>query len=156
MERKELEVFSEASNAAIVRMPGRRFPGLVIQGDTFRNWLTTARVFRTRAQELKDDELLADSEEFLAVLTNLLHHYEKVLSAHKMDLPYIQPALALDGAAAFRTAIGCGANIKATIRTKAAAESAVTMQIFHQWDADRKAQKSDERPQCDCNNSITM
>ncbi|HEV8377936.1 MAG TPA: hypothetical protein VGP99_03720 [Tepidisphaeraceae bacterium] len=91
MKRKELEVFSEASNAAIVRMPGRRFPGLVIQGDTFRNWLTVARVFRARVQELNDDELLADSEEFLAILTDYLHHYEKVLSAHKLDLPYIRP-----------------------------------------------------------------
>ncbi len=31
---QEIEVISDAGNTAVVRMPGRRFPGLVIQGDS--------------------------------------------------------------------------------------------------------------------------
>jgi hypothetical protein len=31
---QEPEVLSDVSNNAVVRMPGRRFPGLVIQGDS--------------------------------------------------------------------------------------------------------------------------
>ena len=35
MEVKPLEVFSEDSNFGVVRMPGRSYPGCVIQGETF-------------------------------------------------------------------------------------------------------------------------
>ena len=34
MEIKQIEVYSELSNYGIVRMPGRHFPGAVIQGDS--------------------------------------------------------------------------------------------------------------------------
>jgi hypothetical protein len=34
MERIEIEVYSQATNQAIVRMPNRKFPGCVIQGDS--------------------------------------------------------------------------------------------------------------------------
>jgi len=37
MERMELDVFSTETNQAVVQTPGRRFPGLVIQGDTLWN-----------------------------------------------------------------------------------------------------------------------
>jgi hypothetical protein len=42
MEIKEIEVFSEMSNYAIVRMPGRHFPGCVIQGDSLSVLLNNA------------------------------------------------------------------------------------------------------------------
>jgi hypothetical protein len=91
MERKELEIFSEASNAAIVRMPGRKFPRVVVQGDTLCNWLTAARSFKSRVAELNDQELTCDAEEFLTTLTAYLRHYESVLAAHNIELPYIHP-----------------------------------------------------------------
>ena len=34
MERVEVELFSDGSNDAVVRMPGRQFPGMVVQGDS--------------------------------------------------------------------------------------------------------------------------
>jgi hypothetical protein len=37
MERIEVELFSHPGNNAIVRMPGRRFPGVLIQGDSLSN-----------------------------------------------------------------------------------------------------------------------
>ena len=34
MERVEVELFTDGSNNAVVRMPGRQFPGVVVQGDS--------------------------------------------------------------------------------------------------------------------------
>ncbi|GHE93007.1 hypothetical protein GCM10014715_56640 [Streptomyces spiralis] len=36
MERVEAELFTDAGNDAVVRLPGRRFPGVLVQGDTLR------------------------------------------------------------------------------------------------------------------------
>ncbi|MDX3639311.1 DUF6959 family protein [Streptomyces sp. MB09-02B] len=36
MERVEVELFTDAGNDAVVRLPGRRFPGVLVQGDTLR------------------------------------------------------------------------------------------------------------------------
>ncbi|MER7642723.1 hypothetical protein [Streptomyces sp. NPDC126522] len=36
MERAEAELFTDAGNDAVVRLPGRRFPGVLVQGDTLR------------------------------------------------------------------------------------------------------------------------
>ncbi|MFF1308398.1 DUF6959 family protein [Streptomyces sp. NPDC058307] len=36
MERVEAELFTDASNDAVVRLPGCRFPGVLVQGDTLR------------------------------------------------------------------------------------------------------------------------
>jgi hypothetical protein len=34
MERIEAELFTDGGNDAVVRMPGRRFPGVLMQGDS--------------------------------------------------------------------------------------------------------------------------
>jgi hypothetical protein len=34
MERVEAELFTDGGNNAVVRLPGRRFPGVLIQGDS--------------------------------------------------------------------------------------------------------------------------
>ncbi|WP_030547850.1 DUF6959 family protein [Streptomyces exfoliatus] len=34
MERVEAELFTDGGNDAVVRLPGRRFPGVLVQGDT--------------------------------------------------------------------------------------------------------------------------
>ncbi|MCX5411262.1 hypothetical protein [Streptomyces sp. NBC_00059] len=36
MERMEVELFTDGGNDAVVRLPGRHFPGVLIQGDTLR------------------------------------------------------------------------------------------------------------------------
>lgn len=33
MERMEIEVYSQQTNAAVMKAPGRQFPGVLIQGD---------------------------------------------------------------------------------------------------------------------------
>jgi hypothetical protein len=88
MDRVELEVFSAATNSAVVRMPGRKFPGVVIQGDTLSSLLGDAvqilRDLRAGRSPVDDAKYLAEA------LKQLLDHYEQTLVAHEMPLPYFR------------------------------------------------------------------
>lgn len=90
MELKQLEVFSEASNYGIVRMPGRNFPGCVIQGDSLSILCSFARSIHQRVVALDDEELSGDTAEMLDLLEGRLKHYEEVLKQHDIPLPYFK------------------------------------------------------------------
>lgn len=62
MERKELIVFSDSPNVAVIQVPGRQFPGSVIQGDSLAILCGLARSIHQRASVLKDEELAADAD----------------------------------------------------------------------------------------------
>jgi hypothetical protein len=88
MELKQLEVFSEELNFAVVRMPGRRFPGCVIQGDSLSVLCGLARSIHNRLASQGDDEASEDAAELLEKLTDRLEHYEQVLAKHGIHLPH--------------------------------------------------------------------
>ena len=88
METKPLDVFSEASNFGIVRMPGRRFPGCVIQGDSLSILLSAAEVVWRESQGINNQSLSEAACELYNALKSRLDHYEQVLTGHKMELPY--------------------------------------------------------------------
>lgn len=88
MERKELEVFSELVNNAIVRIPGRNFPGCVIQGNTVASLLHIAQDLQVRAKLVGDSELIELSDQIVDSLAERLKHYEEVMTAHQLQLPY--------------------------------------------------------------------
>jgi len=88
LEHKNLEVFSETSNYAIVRMPGRSFPGMVVQGDSLSILCNHARSIHRLATRLGDAELLDEIAELQDLLEDRLRHYEEVLAEHNMRLPY--------------------------------------------------------------------
>ena len=91
MQKKELEVFSEASNVAIVRMPGRRFPGSVIQGDSLSHLRWLAENVRSRLQDHSDQDLRDTAQELLELLDGHLRHYVNVLDAEGIPLPFNRP-----------------------------------------------------------------
>ncbi|MDB5384927.1 MAG: hypothetical protein JWM11_573 [Planctomycetaceae bacterium] len=91
MERKELEVFSEECNYGIVRMPGRSFPGCVVQGDSLSIMLRCAERAHEMACVTGNPDLIDEIEDLKVSLEDRLQHYEHVLKAHKMDLPYCRP-----------------------------------------------------------------
>ena len=88
MERKELDVYSDASSQAVIRPPGRHFPGSVIQGDSLSVLCSLARSIHQRAVETKDQQLIDDATELLDLLDARQKHYEQVLAAHQIKLPY--------------------------------------------------------------------
>ncbi len=60
-----VECFTEQGNNAVIRMPDRKYPGVLIQGDTLKNLLDMAEAMLVLSvnggKELKDEaEGLAD------------------------------------------------------------------------------------------------
>lgn len=91
MQKKELEVLSEASNVAVVRMPGRRFPGSVIQGDSLSHLRWLAEDVRNRLQDHPDEDLRDTAQELFELLDGRLRQYVNVLDAEGIPLPFNRP-----------------------------------------------------------------
>lgn len=98
MSKVEIEVYSETVNSAIVRVPGRRFPGTVLQGDSLSILHANAKDLSNRLKELsiKDEDLLCSAQELQETLLNHLLHYQKVLTDNGIELPYINAAVPSD------------------------------------------------------------
>ena len=94
MKTESLEVYSESSNHAVIRPPGRQFPGCVIQGDTLSSLCLDARELslRLKAIQPEDEELLWIAQGIQEQLLERLLHYQEVLAAHGISLPYSVPA----------------------------------------------------------------
>jgi hypothetical protein len=88
--RMELEVFSEASNHAVVRAAGRKFPGSLVQGDSLSILCSLSRRISERLVSLGvvDDRLLSDAQELQEGLLDRVLHYQLVLEKHGIGLPY--------------------------------------------------------------------
>jgi hypothetical protein len=86
----ENKVLSEDPNYAIVRLPGRSFPGCVIQGDSLAILVNDARVLLEHARSFGALESIEIAEDVFDSLSNRLDHYEHVLKAHDLGLPYVK------------------------------------------------------------------
>jgi hypothetical protein len=84
---ESVEIFSDESNAAIMRHPGRHFPGCLIQGDSLSILVSSLAVVQSEANCLSEDAAgeLADVAERLS---DLLEHYKAVLLSHNIALPF--------------------------------------------------------------------
>ncbi|MEU9113610.1 hypothetical protein AB0D04_17985 [Streptomyces sp. NPDC048483] len=88
MERVEAELFTAGSNDAVVRLPGRNFPGVLIQGDTLS-------ILRTDVAELVE-LCAAGNLEGARHVASLLHadlgekllRYTDALEAHGIRRPF--------------------------------------------------------------------
>jgi hypothetical protein len=67
MKKLELDVLSDATNAAVVRMPDRQYPGLVVQGDRLI-------YLNAKAKELSEGVSETGNERRVRLARNL--HYE--------------------------------------------------------------------------------
>ena len=88
METKTVEIYSEASNFAIVSVPGRSFPGCVVQGDSLSILLGYAKTVWEKVKDSGDEDLAGSAEELVELLQSRLDHYERVLAEHGIELPY--------------------------------------------------------------------
>lgn len=88
MERVEAELFTDGSNNAVVRLPGRRFPGVLVQGDT----LSQLRADLVEVQKAFSDGDVNEARDSLAfVLSDLdgwLERYIRALEEHGIPLPF--------------------------------------------------------------------
>jgi len=88
MRKQEVEVFSDTVNAPVLRHPGRRFPGSLIQGDSLSVLWGLARSIRDRVAGHSDEELVGEAEELFELIHARLIGYQATLEAAGMELPY--------------------------------------------------------------------
>lgn len=90
MKKEEVEIYSDASNLAVMRHPGREYPGSLMQGDSLHGLLQNVK----EAKEEIDSGNAKDASEVLEdVIENLscrLEHYKKVLREHGRELPFAE------------------------------------------------------------------
>ena len=84
-----VEVFSDTTTAWIIRTPGRRFPAVVIQGDSLSILCDLAEKIVREASPLTNNTELQDAAvELRDSLVDRLQSYESALIARGMQLPY--------------------------------------------------------------------
>ncbi|MEU9465053.1 hypothetical protein AB0D78_00075 [Streptomyces avermitilis] len=76
MERVEAELFTDGRNDAVVRLPGRRFPGVLVPGNS-------PHILRSDLADAPDSAGL-----LLAGLDALLTRYADALREHEIPRPY--------------------------------------------------------------------
>ncbi|MFI2764356.1 DUF6959 family protein [Streptomyces echinatus] len=88
MERIEAELFTDPGNDAVVRLPARRFPGVLIQGDS----LSIIRADVAGIVEACDQGNVGEAREAAAILLSdlddLLTRYNTALETHGIARPY--------------------------------------------------------------------
>ena len=89
-EPREVEIIDATANAAVVRMPGRRFPGIVVQGDTLHSWSVLADSLMSSLGEAAatDPEVLLEMVELADLIRAHVDQYERILRARGLELPY--------------------------------------------------------------------
>ncbi len=88
MRKDVVEIYSDASNYAVMRHPGRRFPGALIQGDSLHALSQTADRAFVAIKSGKSDEALEEIGELREALAERLNHYKQVLAEHNIGLPF--------------------------------------------------------------------
>jgi len=82
------DLLSRPINFAVVQLPERNYPGVVVQGDTLHSLQKQLELMR-RLLETKELEGLADEIEDLHMrLSEALTHYEHICSERGISLPY--------------------------------------------------------------------
>lgn len=84
---QEVEIFSDASNAAVMRHPSRSFPGCLVQGDSLHNLLQSLTIVQSEASCLSE-ETAGELADVVAQLSDLISHYRATLMSHNIPLPF--------------------------------------------------------------------
>ena len=88
MRKLEVESLSDATNGAVVRLPGRQFPGIVIQGDSLKILVDSVEDLKRLSRHPTAPELEDAVAELSQILTSYKQAYEQAVQAQGERLPY--------------------------------------------------------------------
>jgi hypothetical protein len=88
MHIEKVEIYSDATNQAVMRHPGRRFPGVLIQGDTLYSLCQQTDAVSANAKSRLDAESFQELNDLRNALWGFLSHYKAVLGEHGIPLPF--------------------------------------------------------------------
>jgi hypothetical protein len=90
MDTNVAPILSHISNSGIVQMPGRAFPGIVMQGDSLSGIFDAVVRCLGEAKGRRDEETYYELIDFAAMLQGQLLHYEETLASLGVKLPYAE------------------------------------------------------------------
>ena len=90
MKEEKVEIYSDASNIAVMRHPRRSFPGSLIQGDSLFILLQLVKEAQEELAKGESENAAEVLEELSELLEGRLKHYEEVLESHGIELPYVR------------------------------------------------------------------
>jgi len=88
MRVEPVEIFSDATNNVVMKHPGRRFPGVLIQGDTLAEMCRKADSVCASARGTISPDAYAELNDLRNGLWGYLAHYKAVLGEHQIPLPF--------------------------------------------------------------------
>lgn len=92
MRTETVEIYSDQTNAAVLRHPGRRFPGVLVQGDSLYALCCQADGACAGAHSLRGTDAYDDINDLRNRLWEYLTHYKAVLGEHQIPLPFSEGA----------------------------------------------------------------
>lgn len=90
MHIENVEIYSDATNNAVMRHPGRRFPGVLVQGDSLYSMCKTADDICRAARGALAEGNYNVLNQLRNGLWDRLNHYKQVLAEHKIELPFAE------------------------------------------------------------------
>lgn len=91
MREQTVEIYSDQTNVAVLRHPDRRFPGILIQGDSL--YTLCMRADAACAGADKTDEAYQELNALRNALWSYLLHYKAVLGEHGIPLPFAEASI---------------------------------------------------------------
>jgi len=88
MRQELIEIYSDTTNNAIMRHPDRKFPGLLIQGDTLHAICRSLDETCSQTRGKIDDEVYSSLNELRNGFWDRLKHYRNTLELHGIELPF--------------------------------------------------------------------
>ena len=88
-----VELLSRPINFAIVQLPERNYPGVVVQGDTLNGLITQLGQMSMLLANNQLEQLSEEIEDMREQLLEALMHYESVCAARAIALPYQKPSI---------------------------------------------------------------
>jgi len=79
------QFLSPPGNFAVVRLPERHYPGIIVQGDTLAALVAQLGRMKSLLAAGDADELAAEIEEMEDQLSGALFYYEKICAEHSIS-----------------------------------------------------------------------
>ena len=84
----EVKLLSEPTNYAVVQLPGRKFPGVVFQGDSVHGILSRLEKARLLADGAAGDDMRVLLDDLIEIFVGVQHRFEEVSLGAGLTFPY--------------------------------------------------------------------
>lgn len=84
----EVELLTDQRNNAVLRLPNRRFPGILVQGDTFNSYISVLDEILAAHAGGNHLEAIGILRELREEFEDVKRNYEHALKSHGIALPY--------------------------------------------------------------------